>query len=130
MTKPLNTQELCGTLDERRGYNMNTVSGLPVWPKAPRAEDIRIEDISGALSRICRYNGHLRDLVSIPFPPPSRGSKIVPVEIYSVAQHSVLVEQYVRAYLEPRSDYSTFTSGDPRKLLLAALPPDRDWETG
>lgn len=69
------TQDLCGRLDESRGYNMNTVSGLPVWPEDPRPEDIRIDDIAGALSRICRYNGHLRQ----------------DVEHYSVAQHSVLV---------------------------------------
>ena len=67
MTQKFDTQELCGKLDQSRGYNMNTCSGLPVWPLDPRPEDVRIEDIAGALSRVCRYNGHLKDEVSLPF---------------------------------------------------------------
>lgn len=42
----------------------------------PRAEDIEIEDIGRALSRICRYTGHSK-------------------QFFSVAQHSVLVSVVV-----------------------------------
>ncbi len=56
----LNTEDLCGRLDENRGYNMNTKSGLPVWPADPRAEDIRLEDVASALSCINRFNGHTK----------------------------------------------------------------------
>lgn len=44
----------------------------------PKIEDIEIEDIATALSKICRFNGHC----SIPF---------------SVAEHSVYVSKYLEA---------------------------------
>lgn len=132
MTQKFDTQELCGKLDQSRGYNMNTCSGLPVWPADPRSEDIRIEDIAGALSRLCRYNGHLKNGGWIEEP-----SKIVdphtartcarhthtgngwwlPYEIYSVAQHSVLVEEAVL-------NRWRWYKGPSDKLRLAALLHD------
>lgn len=124
------TQELCGKLDEARGYNMNTVSGLPVWPADPRPEDIRIEDIAGALSRVCRYNGHLKDgcwrhWSGAVEDKPAIGNSWFPFEVYSVAQHSVLVEQKVREWVSDRMDYSTWSADYPPKhLLLAALLHD------
>jgi hypothetical protein len=75
----LDTKELCGRNDMRRGYNQATASGLPFWSLDPQPEDIRITDIAAQLARICRYNGALRD----------------DVEIYSVAQHCVLVSRHV-----------------------------------
>lgn len=114
----LDTQELCGKLDQSRGYNMNSISGKPVWPASPRAEDIRIEDIAGALSRICRYNGHLRDYC-ITEPDADGYFDQLPLEIYSVAQHSVLVEQYVAKWCGEDAD------SEPCILLrLAALLHD------
>lgn len=74
----LNTADLTGALTDR-GYNMTTASGLPFWPADPKPEDIRIEDIASHLSRLCRFNGALRD----------------DVEMYSVAQHCVLVSHNV-----------------------------------
>ena len=74
----LDTANLCGARGNR-GLNMCTASGLPFWPSSPRIEDIRIEDIAAHLSRICRFNGALRDSV----------------EIYSVAQHCYLMSKNV-----------------------------------
>lgn len=62
----------------RIGDWFQTVSGRKVYCLDPRAEDFDIEDAAHALSRICRYGGH------------------VPGDnIYSVAQHSVYVAQCV-----------------------------------
>lgn len=55
---------------------MQTYSGRLFWPQAPRAEDVRIEDIAHSLALTCRYNGHCR-------------------AFYSVAQHSVIVSRAV-----------------------------------
>lgn len=55
---------------------VQTASGRPFWPLDPRIEDVRIEDIAHALAHLCRFNGHVR-------------------EFYSVAQHSVLVSEYL-----------------------------------
>ena len=98
------TQELCGS-DKGRGFNMTTATGKPFWPADPRPEDIRIKDIARHLSRICRFNGALKESMFIePSRTPAKaivlgsnytkGVEIV-VEIYSVAQHSVLVCDHV-----------------------------------
>lgn len=55
-----------------------TASGHKFWPTDPRPEDIFIEDIAHALSKICRYTGHVR----------VKG-------ILSVAQHAVLVARFL-----------------------------------
>jgi 5'-deoxynucleotidase YfbR-like HD superfamily hydrolase len=57
-------------------YPVTTVSGREVYPHAPDPSQIVIEDIAHALSSLCRYAGHTR-------------------ELYSVAQHSVLVAEDV-----------------------------------
>jgi 5'-deoxynucleotidase YfbR-like HD superfamily hydrolase len=51
---------------------MQTVGGRKFVPDAPDPASIDIEDIAHALSLVCRFGGHTR-------------------ELYSVAQHSVLV---------------------------------------
>lgn len=65
------------------GSWIQTFTGRPFWPLAPRPEDVAIEDIAHALSMICRYNGHCR-------------------RFYSVAEHSLLLCQEVTR-LEPEN---------------------------
>jgi hypothetical protein len=59
----------------RRGDWMQTVSGRQFWPLDPRAEEVHIEDIAGALSKLCRYGGQC-------------------LRFYSVAEHCVHVANY------------------------------------
>lgn len=54
---------------------IQTFSGKKFSPMMPRIEDIDIKDAAHALSRICRFGGHVN------------------CEIYSVAQHSVMVSE-------------------------------------
>lgn len=57
---------------ERVGSWMQLASGRKFWPLDPRPEEIHIEDIAAALSKMCRYGGHCK-------------------RFYSVAEHSVLM---------------------------------------
>lgn len=66
--------------DKRKGDYMTTYTGQKFWPLDPRAEEVHLEDIAHALSRICRFNGHVRSH-------------------YSVAQHAVIVSHLVPQYL-------------------------------
>ena len=59
-----------------RGPNMQLASGKPFFPLDPRPDEIDIEDIAIALSRICRFGGHTKSF-------------------YSVAEHSILVSLLV-----------------------------------
>lgn len=92
----VDTKELCGA-DTGRGFNQTTGSGKPFWSMDPRPEDVRIEDIAAHLSRICRFGGALKDSVTLcedEFPHGGAGIS-AKIEIYSVAQHSVLVSYNV-----------------------------------
>ncbi len=68
--------------EQRQGDWLHTASGAAMWPLDPRASEIRLEDVAIALSRSCRFTGHLK--------PELDG-------IYSVAQHAwyVSVEVYL-----------------------------------
>jgi hypothetical protein len=57
---------------ERKGDWMQTATGRQFWPLDPRPEEIHIEDIAAALSKLCRYGGHCK-------------------RFYSVAEHCVLM---------------------------------------
>lgn len=59
-----------------RGSPMQTFSGGVFYPMDPRPEDIRLEDIAAALSKLCRFGGQC-------------------LKFCSVAEHSVLVAQQV-----------------------------------
>lgn len=56
----------------RKGDWMQLASGRQFWPLDPRPEEIFIEDIAAALSKLCRYGGHC-------------------LRFYSVAEHCVLM---------------------------------------
>lgn len=57
---------------QRQGDWMQTATGQAFWPLDPHPEEIHIEDIAAALSKLCRYGGHTR-------------------KFYSVAEHCVLM---------------------------------------
>lgn len=44
---------------------IQTYSGAAFYPLAPRAGDVRMEDIAHALSLNCRFNGHCRTFYSV-----------------------------------------------------------------
>jgi hypothetical protein len=56
---------------------IGTATGKKVNIFDPELDEIDIEDIANALSKICRFNGHISDF-------------------YSVAQHSVMVSKMLR----------------------------------
>jgi len=56
---------------------LQTYTGGIVHPLDPKEDEIRLQDIAAALSKLCRFGGHCR-------------------EFYSVAEHSVLMSRVVR----------------------------------
>lgn len=75
-----------------------THSGRHVHPLSPSPEEIDIGDVARSLSQICRFLGHTEDF-------------------YSVAQHSVLVSQFV-----PRPDALWGLLHDASEAYLCDLP--------
>lgn len=65
----------------RKGDWMQTASGRQFWPLDPRPEEIYIRDIAAALSKLCRYGGHV-------------------LRFYSVAEHCVHVASAAPAPLK------------------------------
>lgn len=61
--------------EQRRGDWMQTFTGAQFWPLDPRPEEVRIEDIASALSKLCRYGGQC-------------------LRFYSVAEHCVHVANH------------------------------------
>src|SRR5829696_7572546 len=57
-------------------YVIDTASGVRLDLDEPHPEDIRIEDVAGGLSKVCRFGAQTR-------------------EYYSVAQHALLVRRLV-----------------------------------
>jgi uncharacterized protein len=62
--------------DFTKPYIIDTTSGVRLDLDNPRPEDIRIEDVAGGLSKVCRFGAQAR-------------------EYYSVAQHALLVLRLV-----------------------------------
>jgi uncharacterized protein len=69
----------------RIGDWMQTYTGQAFWPLDPRIEEIDPLDIAHALSMICRYGGHTR-------------------RFYSVAEHCVLISEWVETETGSRED--------------------------
>lgn len=63
----------------RVGDWMQTATGRAFWPMDPRPNEIHIEDIAAALSKLCRYGGHC-------------------TRFYSVAEHCVLMAEKATSY--------------------------------
>ena len=124
----VDTKELCGA-DTGRGLNQTTASGKPFWVGDPRPEDVRIEDIAAQLSRICRFGGALKDGEG-GFSYGSWGQYNYSVyEIYSVAQHCVLVSRNVPPEYALEGllhDAAEAYIGDMIKPIKSQLVPD--WE--
>ncbi|SEW02196.1 hypothetical protein SAMN05428988_1338 [Chitinophaga sp. YR573] len=86
----------------------NTTSGTKISIQYPTAEMILIEDIAAALSKICRFGGHVR-------------------KFYSVAQHSCLVASLLATAIMLEGllhDGSEAYLGDvikPLKVMLGAV---------
>jgi len=82
---------------------ISTASGAIVDVAQPDPDDIRLSDITNALSKICRYAGNVE-------------------RFYSVAQHSVLVAQHVVRLLARRS--MVMETEEFTQLIQAALLHD------
>ncbi|MDO8599037.1 MAG: phosphohydrolase [bacterium] len=89
--------------DRRIGAWLETISGVRFYPADPRSDEVRIEDIAHALSRQCRFGGHVRDH-------------------YSVAQHSVLVSLNV-----PPHDALAALLHDAAEAYVVDLPSPVKW---
>jgi hypothetical protein len=68
-----------------RGPWAQLASGSIWYPASPSSDEVFTDDVAAAISKICRFGGHIR-----PELPP-----------YSVAQHSVLVARLLRERGEP-----------------------------
>jgi uncharacterized protein len=68
-------------MESRKGDWIQTFTGLAFWPIDPRPDEIRLEDIVGALSKLCRFGGHC-------------------LRFYSVAEHCVHVASQAPSHLK------------------------------
>jgi len=64
--------------DSAKRHVIDTASGVRLDLDNPRLEDIRIEDVAGGLSKVCRFGAQA-------------------LEYYSVAQHTLLVQRLADA---------------------------------
>lgn len=112
----VDTGKMAGT-DSGRGYNQTLASGHPFWSLVPSVDDIDIEDIASHLSRLCRFNGALKD----------------GIEIYTVAQHSCLVSDHLpdplklEGLLHDAQEYVLGDMSKPIKMNLAILSGGVDY---
>lgn len=115
--RSFDTGKMAG-VNNGRGYNQTSAGGWPFYALDPRPEEIRIEEIAAQLSRICRFNGALRD----------------DVEIYSVAQHSCLVSDHLppelalEGLLHDAHEYMLGDMSKPIKMNLAIVAGADYWK--
>lgn len=85
---------------------METASGRKFYPLSPRKEDVDLEDIAHHLARTSRYNGAYR------------------LEHYSVAEHSVLISQWLlRTYNDPFLAYQGLFHDAPEAYIGDMVRP-------
>jgi len=110
MTKDLEVGQFAGT-NEETGPSIQLYDGTRFYLLHPRPEDINIEQIAHATSKLCRFTGHVS-------------------AFYSVAQHCVIVSRLVPSELALTGllhDATEAYIGDvskPLKLALDMLAPD------
>lgn len=100
------------TVVVRKGQWIQTRSGVAFYPLDVRPEDICIEDIAGALSKICRY-----------------GSQCL--AFYSVAEHSIHVSRTVQPQFAKAAllhDAAEAYVGDMVRPIKLMLPEFRRME--
>lgn len=101
-----------------RGFNQTSAQGFPFYALDPHPDEIRIAEIAAQLSRICRFNGALRD----------------DVELYNVAQHSCLVHDHLpdalklEGLLHDAHEYMLGDMSKPVKMNLALLAGADYWK--
>lgn len=78
---------------------MQTLTGHKFYVLDPEPEDIHIEDISGSLGKICRFNGH-------------------PQSFYSVGQHCVLGSHVIEAQTQDLLSALAFLLHDSGEAYL------------
>ena len=86
---------------------IETSTGIAFYPFRPTAEMVSIVDIAWALSRTCRWNGH---------------SEIQPKRFYSVAEHSVLMADYLRSRGHSRLTCLTALLHDGAEAYVSDVP--------
>jgi len=91
-----------GSLTFRRGGWLQTFTGKKFWPLDPRFEEIYIQDIAAALSKICRFGGHT-------------------LVFYSVGQHCVLGSHIVEARTKDKNQALAFLLHDASEAYLGDL---------
>ena len=84
--------------DPVQPHVIDTASGKRLDLDNPRPEDIRIKDVAGGLSKVCRFGAQAR-------------------EYYSVAQHALLVQRLV---VEAGTSRTSVSGAPPR--LARGLP--------
>lgn len=101
-----------------RGFNQTSASGRPFWSYDPDPSEVSILDIAAQLSRLCRFNGALRE----------------DIEIYTVAQHSCLVSDHcppelrLEGLLHDAHEYMLGDMSKPIKMNLALIAGDDSWK--
>jgi len=86
---------------------LQTYSGGIVHPLDPKEDEIRLQDIAAALSKLCRFGGHC-------------------AKFYSVAEHCVLMSQIVI----PKMKLATLMHDASEAYLVDVPRPLKPWLVG
>jgi hypothetical protein len=106
--------EIAAEVDKPRiGNPIQTFSGHLFYPLDPRPEEVFIEDIAAALSKLCRFGGHTR-------------------KFYTVGEHSVWCSRYAPPGLQLAAllhDATEAYAGDVITPIKRELPAYADIES-